>query len=508
MEQDRTYICIDLKSFYASVECAERGLNAMNTNLVVADSSRTEKTICLAVSPSLKAHGISGRARLFEVVQRVKEINRARRCKAPGGKFTGASYLDAELKEHPELELTYIIAPPRMALYMEYSTRIYHIYLKYVAPEDCHVYSIDEIMMDVTGYLKTYGLTARQLAGRIIQNILEETGITATAGIGTNLYLSKVAMDIVAKHTKPDGNGVRIAYLDEMLYRKLLWGHRPITDFWRVGKGYAGKLEEHGMLTMGDVARCSIGKPGEYHNEDLLYKLFGVNAELLIDHAWGWEPCTIADIKAYKPESSSVGSGQVLHCPYSFEKARLIVQEMTDLLVLDLVEKKLVTDQIVLTIGYDRENLKNEKKKTAYKGEITTDRYGRSVPKHAHGTVNLKKFTSSTKIIMMEVLGLYDKITDHNLLIRKVSLSANHVKDETFAGREICFEQLDLFTDYTELEKEREAEKAEREKERRLQEAMLDIKKKYGKNAILKGMNLVEGATARDRNRQIGGHKA
>lgn len=508
MEKEKTYICIDLKSFYASVECAERGLNAMNTNLVVADCSRTEKTICLAVSPSLKAHGISGRARLFEVVQKVKEINRARKRKAPGGEFTGASFLDFELRKFPELALDYIIAPPRMALYMEYSTRIYHIYLKYVAPEDCHVYSIDEIMMDVTGYLKTYGLTACQLAGKIIQNILEETGITAAAGIGTNLYLSKVAMDIVAKHTRPDANGVRIAYLDEMLYRKLLWNHRPITDFWRVGRGYAAKLEEYGMFTMGDVARCSIGKTGEYHNEDLLYKLFGVNAELLIDHAWGWEPCTIADIKAYKPESSSVGSGQVLHCPYPFEKARLIVQEMTDLLVLDLVEKRLVTDQIVLNIGYDRENLKSEKRKAAYKGEIATDRYGRSVPKHAHGTANLKRFTSSTKLIMQEVLKLYDRITDHNLLVRRISLSANHVKDESYADSEHSFEQLDLFTDYAALEKERAAEEEEREKERKLQEAMLDIKKKYGKNAILKGMNLMEGATARDRNRQIGGHKA
>lgn len=508
MDANRTYICIDLKSFYASVECAERGLNAMDTNLVVADSSRTEKTICLAVSPSLKAYGISGRARLFEVVQKVKEVNAQRKYRAPGGVFTGKSYLDTELKACPGLELSYITAPPRMALYIEYSTRIYQIYLKYIAPEDCHVYSIDEIMMDVTAYLRVYGLTARELASKIIQDIYKETRITATAGIGTNLYLSKVAMDIVAKHTKPDKNGVRIARLDEMLYRKLLWSHRPITDFWRVGNGYARKLQEHGMFTMGDVARCSIGKPQEYHNEELLYKLFGVNAELLVDHAWGWEPCTIADIKAYKPESSSVGSGQVLQCPYPPDKARLVVQEMADQLALDLVGKRLLTDQLVLTIGYDRENLKNAKTRAAYQGEVTTDRYGRSVPKHAHGTINLKGFTSSTKDIIEATLSLFDRIVDTHLLARRVSLTANHVKNEDSFSAEPVFEQLDLFTDYGALQRKREEEAAEREKERKLQEAMLDIKRKYGKNAILKGMNFVEGATARDRNRQIGGHKA
>ena len=508
MHKDRTYICIDLKSFYASVECREERLDPMTINLVVADGSRTEKTICLAVSPALKSYGISGRPRLFEVIQKVKEINQERRLKAPEGKFTGASSDIKELEAHPELELSYITAPPRMALYIAYSTRIYQIYLKYVAPEDCHVYSIDEIMMDVTEYLKCYGITARELAGRIILDILEETGITATAGIGTNLYLSKVAMDIVAKHTKPDKNGVRIAWLNELAYRKLLWTHQPITDFWRVGRGYAKKLAEYGMFTMGDVAKCSLGKPGDYYNEDLLYKLFGVNAELLIDHAWGWEPCTIRDIKEYKPDSNSVGSGQVLHCPYPWEKARLVVQEMTDQLVLDLVDKHLMTDQIVLTIGYDIENLKKLKGKSAYQGEVTVDRYGRKVPKHAHGTVNLGEWTSSGKTVTEAVLGLYDRITDKGLLVRRVTLSANHVLDEECAVRERTFEQLTLFTDYEALEKERKKKEEEAMRERKIQEAMLEIKKKFGKNAVLKGMNLLEGATAMDRNRQIGGHRA
>ncbi len=505
---NHTYIAIDLKSFYASVECVERGLNPMTTNLVVADLSRTEKTICLAVSPSLKAYGISGRARLFEVVQRVREVNAKRQSMAPGFTFTGASYDDIELKASPKKALDYIVAPPRMAYYIDYSARIYEIYLKYVAPEDCHVYSIDEIMMDVTHYLNTYQLSARELAGKIIQDIHSATGITATAGIGTNLYLCKVAMDIVAKHIPPDKNGVRIANLTEKSYRRILWAHQPITDFWRVGQGYAKKLREYGMYTMGDVARCSIGKPGEYHNEDLLYKLFGVNAELLIDHAWGWEPCTMADIKAYKPDVNSIGSGQVLHCPYTAKKARLVVREMTEALALDLVDKRLFTDQMVLTVGYDRENLAASAFGKSYKGEVTTDRYGRSVPKHAHGTVNLKKPTSSARIMVDAVLGLYDDIIKKEFLVRRINIGANHVVDESLVKSEPVFEQLDLFTDYDALKKEREAEEAKLQRERSLQQAVLDIKKKYGKNAVLKGMNLLEGATAMERNRQIGGHRA
>ncbi len=507
-EHDHTYIAIDLKSFYASVECVERGLDSMTTNLVVADLSRTEKTICLAVSPSLKAYGISGRARLFEVVQRVREVNAKRQSLAPGRKFNGSSYDDTELRASPEKALDYIVAPPRMAHYIEYSTRIYEVYLRYVAPEDCHVYSIDEIMMDVTHYLNTYQMSARELAGRIIQDIHSTTGITATAGIGTNLYLCKVAMDIVAKHIPPDKNGVRIASLNEKSYRRILWAHQPITDFWRVGKGYAKKLAENGMFTMGDVARCSIGKPGEFYNEELLYRLFGINAELLIDHAWGWEPCTIGDIKAYKPSTNCLSSGQVLHCPYTAGKARLVVREMTETLVLDLVDKHLVTDQIVLTIGYDRENLSDPDVKNSYFGEVTTDRYGRKVPKHAHGTANLEKQTSSTKAIVKAVLELYDRIINPKFLVRRITLGANHVVDEDLAVSEPVFEQMDLFTDYAALQREQEAEEAERSRERSLQQAMLDIKKKYGKNAILKGMNLAEGATAMERNRQIGGHRA
>ncbi|MBP3468480.1 MAG: DNA methylase, partial [Lachnospiraceae bacterium] len=412
METNRVYIAIDLKSFYASVECVERGRNPLTTHLVVADRSRTEKTICLAVSPSLKTYGIPGRARLFEVVQKVREINAKRRCRAPGGVFQGVSDDVQKLEASPALEVNYIVAPPQMALYMKYSARIYDIYLKYVAPEDIHVYSIDEVFMDVTNYLGTYRMSARELVQKIIHDILESTGITATAGIGTNLYLSKVAMDIVAKRIEPDQDGVRIAELDEMSYRELLWSHRPLTDFWRVGKGYARKLEDRGLYTMGDVARCSIGRPSEYYNEDLLYQTFGVNAELLIDHAWGWEPCTIADVKAYQPENNSVGSGQVLQHPYDYGKARLIVREMTDLLVLDLVDKHLVTDQIVLTVGYDIENLNTEKKKKAYRGKVKTDHYGRTVPKHAHGTVNLDRQTSSTREIMDAVMHLYERIVD------------------------------------------------------------------------------------------------
>lgn len=505
---EKTYIAIDLKSFYASVECLERGLDPMTTNLVVADASRTTKTICLAVTPSLKAYGISGRARLFEVVQRVKEVNRDRKRRLRGKDFEGSSYLDKELKENPALALDYIAAPPRMAFYIEYSTRIYNVYLKYIAPEDIHVYSIDEVIMDVTAYLDTYGLTPHELARKMIKDVLDTTGITATAGIGTNMYLCKIAMDIVAKHIPADEDGVRIAELDEMSYRRLLWDHRPLTDFWRVGKGYAKKLEAHGMYTMGDVARCSIGGEGELYNEDLLYRLFGINAELLIDHAWGWEPCTIADVKAYRPENNSIVSGQVLHSPYTVEKARMIVQEMADMLALDLVDKRLVTDQIVLTVGYDIENLTDPKRRNAYEGEVKIDGYGRKVPKHAHGTKNLERQTASSRILMDAVLELYDRIVNPKLLIRRISLTANHVIDEMIAAKKPVFEQLDLFTDYEVEEKRRKEEEAELEKEKKMQKAMLDIKKKFGKNAILKGMNLQEGATAKDRNSQIGGHKA
>lgn len=507
MEEKHTYIAIDLKSFYASVECIERQLNPLNTNLVVADSGRTEKTICLAVSPSLKKYGISGRARLFEVVQKVKEVNIERKRKAPGQKFIGKSYLEEELNRCPEMEVSYITATPRMALYMEYSTRIYNIYLKYIAPEDIHVYSIDEVFMDVTHYLNTYRMNARELTTKIIQNVYEETGITATAGIGTNLYLCKVAMDIMAKHVTPE-NGVRIAELDEMSYRKLLWNHRPLTDFWRVGQGYRKKLESVGLYTMGDIARCSIGESNDYYNEDLLYKLFGINAELLIDHAWGWEPTTIELIKAYKPSANSLSSGQVLQCPYNFEKGKLIVREMTDLLVLDLVEKRLVTDQLVLTVGYDIDNLSDADRMKNYKGEVTVDRYGRKTPKHAHGTANLSSQTSSTRIIIDAMMDLYDRIVDSNLLVRRITVTANRLVDEKSVADNANYEQLDLFTDYAALQKEQEKEKEALSKERKLQEAMLEVKKKYGKNAMLKGMNLQEGAMTIERNKQIGGHKA
>lgn len=506
--ENRIFLCIDLKSFYASVECIDRGLNPMTTYLVVADASRTKKTICLAVSPSLKAHGLSGRARLFETVQRVKDVNTERMKKAPGRRFTGASYDARELEQHPEFELTYITAPPRMARYMEQSTQIYNIYLKYVAPEDIHVYSIDEVFVDITHYLSAAEMTARKFAQRMIQDVLRTTGITATAGIGTNMYLAKVAMDIVAKHIPADEDGVRIAQLDEMSYRRELWNHRPLTDFWRVGRGYAKKLEENGLFTMGDIARCSLGKPNEYYNEDLLYKLFGINAELLIDHAWGWEPCTIAEVKQYKPESNSIGSGQVLHCPYDFEKTKLVVREMIDLLTLDLVDKGLVTDQIVLTVGYDIENLTDPKRRKAYKGSVTTDHYGRKIPKHAHGTVNLSRQTSSTKLITDAVMDLYDRIVSPDLLVRRLNMAANHVVSEEQVSESGQMEQLDLFTDYVALEQQREKEELALEREKKVQQAVLSIKKKYGKNAILKGMNLQEGATARERNRQIGGHKA
>lgn len=504
--EEHTYIAIDLKSFYASVECVERGLNPLTTNLVVADLSRTEKTICLAVSPSLKAYGISGRARLFEVVQRVKEVNAERKQKAPGHKFTGSSSQAEELDASCELELSYIVAPPRMAYYMEYSTRVFRVYLNYIAPEDMHVYSIDEVFMDVTHYLSTYEMSPRDLARKIVQDVLDTTGITATAGIGSNLYLCKVAMDVLAKHIEPDEHGVRIAQLNEMEYRRLLWGHRPITDFWRVGRGYEKRLAAEGLYTMGDVARCSIGKDTDYYNEDLLYKMFGINAELLIDHAWGYEPCTIAQIKAYKPSSNSISSGQVLQYPYDYEKAKLVVREMTDLLVLDLVDKKLVTDQMVLTVGYDIDNLTADE--SGYRGEVVSDRYGRKIPKHAHGTINLDKKTSSTKRIIQAVMELYERIVNPKLLIRRLTVTAAKVEDESKVREDNAFEQLSLFTDYEEMQEAKAEEQAGLEKERNIQEALLSIKKKYGKNAILKGMNLEEGATAKNRNRQIGGHRA
>ncbi|MCR4956171.1 MAG: DNA methylase [Lachnospiraceae bacterium] len=496
-----SYIAIDLKSFYASVECVDRVLDPLKTNLVVADTSRSEKTICLAVSPSLKAYHIPGRARLFEVLQRVDEINKERLQKAPGHHFTGSSFDADELAKHPEYKLEFIAATPRMSHYIEHSTKIYEIYLQYVSPEDIHVYSIDEVFMDVTPYLNTYHMTPEELARKMIRQVYEETGITATAGIGTNLYLCKVAMDIVAKHAEPDSYGARIASLDELSYRKLLWSHEPLTDFWRVGRGYEKKLNANGLYTMGDIAKCSLGKSDEFYNEDLLYDLFGVNAELLIDHAWGYEPTTMAHIKAYKPQSNSISSGQVLQRPYTKEEARLIVHEMADLLSLDLVDKNLITDQIVLTIGFDIDN-------AAYKGELKTDFYGRKIPKHAHGTHNLSRMSSSGKLIIDGALSLYDNIVPDHLNIRRINITANHVVKEGSCKDTSGYEQLNLFTNYEDTSMESKKEEASLEKERKMQEAMLQVKKKYGKNAMLKGMNLQEGATAMERNAQIGGHKA
>lgn len=495
----KAYIAIDLKSFYASVECVDRGLDPLDTNLVVADSTRTEKTICLAVSPSLKSYGIPGRARLFEAIQKVREVNAQRKYKAPGHSFSHESYFHSELIKDPSAELTFITAPPRMAHYMEVSTQIYNVYLKYIAPEDIHVYSIDEVFIDATDYLKTYGMTPRELAMKMVLDVLETTGITATAGIGTNLYLCKIAMDIYAKHCKPDKNGVRIAELDEMSYRRILWNHRPLTDFWRVGRGISKKLEEHGMYTMGDVARCSVGMESDYYNEDLLYKLFGVNAELLIDHAWGWEPTEISDIKSYRPESSSLSSGQVLQEPYEFSKAKLVLKEMADLLSLELVSKRIVSDQIVLTVGYDIESLKK-----SYSGAVETDRYGRKIPKTAHSSENIGRYTSSTKLICETAMKLFDRIVDKELLVRRMYIVANHIITENDAEKEREYIQLNLFSDTG----KQEAEENELKKEKDMQKAILKIKSKYGKNSIIKGMNLKEGATALERNRQIGGHKA
>ncbi len=490
------YIAIDLKSFYASVECTARGLDPMTTNLVVADAARTEKTICLAVSPSLKALGIPGRARLFEVVERVREENARRKWRAPGGVLTGESCQAPELAAHPELAVSYVTAPPRMGTYLDISTQVYQVYLKYIAPEDIHVYSIDEVFLDVTRYLEIYHLTPRQLAMVMIRDVLRTTGITATAGIGPNLYLCKIAMDIVAKHCPPDADGVRIAELDERSYRQQLWTHRPLTDFWRVGKGMAKKLEASGLYTMGDVARCSMGSEHTYYNEELLYRLFGVNAELLIDHAWGWEPCTLADVKAYRPESASIASGQVLQSPYPVKKARLVVREMGEALALDLVERGLGTDQLTLTVGYDRENLLDPARRVLYRGPVTTDPYGRPIPKHAHGTVRLERRTASTRQLLGALLPLFDRITDPTLLVRRLELSAGHV-DREDAGPG---EQLNLFTTPADQEEDR--------RERQVQEVMVAIRKKHGKNAILMGTDLEDGATARERNGQIGGHRA
>ena len=493
-------MCIDLKSFYASVECVERKLDPLKTNLVVADESRTDKTVCLAISPSLKQYGLGGRARLFEVKQKVKEINLQRRKLNNYRKFSGKSYLDEELKKNKNLELDFIVAPPRMAYYMKYSTNIYNIYLKYIAPEDILVYSIDEVFIDITDYISLYKYTPRQLVTKMIKDVYETTGITATAGIGTNMFLAKVAMDIVAKKCKPNEFGVRIAGLDEMTFRKKLWDHKPITDFWRVGKGIANKLAKNNMNTMGDVARCS------HYNEDLLYKLFGVNAELLIDHAWGWEPCTIEIAKSYKPTETSLSSGQVLHEPYDNKKAKIIVQEMADNLALELVKKKFLTKQLVLTINYDIENLTNPDIFNKYFGEITLDSYGRKIPKHSHGTVNLEHYTSSSSIIMESFVNLFDKISNPILLIRKLNLTVSKLICEDKVQTNKKVEQINLFTDYKKKEIEEAKQKDDENKEKEIQKVILQIKNKYGKNAILKGMNLTEGATAIERNKQIGGH--
>ena len=543
----KTYISIDLKSFYASVECMERGLDPLNTNLVVADASRTQKTICLAVSPSLKAYGIPGRARLFEVEQKVKEANARRQTRAPKNILDGKSVFATELHENPCLAIDYIAAKPRMALYMSKSTQIYDVYLRYIAPEDIYAYSVDEVFIDASGYLKTYGLNAHDFARLLVREVFKETGITATAGIGPNLYLCKIAMDIGAKHTEADADGVRIAELDEYSYRRLLWDHRPITDFWRVGRGYAKKLAKKSIFTMGDIARCSLGTSSDYYNEDLLYKMFGVNAELLIDHAWGYEPCTLAEVKSYRPQRKSLVSGQVLQNAYTYEKTRIVVREMMELLALDLVDKGLLTNQIVLTIGYDIENLSDPERRKAYKGEITVDGYGREIPKHAHGTGNLPFSTASTKLTTDCVLEVFDRVVDETLLTRRISITANNLVLESEYKRESEGasaepEQISMFdmlargddshapkrvsskeaTAYSEQDKPNSTVVAESisgsagndndedalEKEKQVQEAMLKIKKRFGKNAILKGTNLQEGATAKERNAQIGGHKA
>lgn len=506
MQKERVILAIDLKSFYASVECVDRGLDPLTTHLAVADESRTEKTICLAVSPSLKKLGLAGRPRLFEVVEKMAIVNAQRRQHAPHGKLIGSSWNAEELARSLQLAAAYIAATPRMARYIEVSRQIYQLYLNYVSPQDIHVYSIDEVFMDVSAYLNPLGISGRELAKRIVQDVQQTTGITATVGIGTNLYLAKVAMDIVAKHVEADQDGTRIAELDEMSYRRLCWTHRPLTDFWRIGHGIAKKLEAKGLSTMGDIVRCSLGKPDEFYNEELLYRMFGVNAELLIDHAWGCEPCTIADIKAYQPQTHSVSSGQVLQCPYVFEKARLVAQEMADALALDLARKGLVTGQLVLTVGYDRESL-TDPACPPYHGPVTTDHYGRRVPKAAHGSENFQTPTASSKEFLRALTALFDRIVDRGLLVRRMYVVANRVQREQDVRAEPEYVQLDLFSDETALAVQR-AEQAARERERRMQSAVLAIREKYGKNAILKGMSLRDGATARQRNEQIGGHKA
>jgi len=502
--REKAYIAIDLKSFYASVECIQRHLDPLTTNLVVADRSRTEKTICLAVTPALKAFGIPGRARLFEVVQKVSQVNALRKSLAPGHKLTGSSIHAQELQNHPELAVDYLVAPPHMGLYMETSAAIYQIYMKYVSPEDIHVYSVDEVFIDATPYLATYQLDAPGFARMLIQDIYTTFGITATAGVGTNLYLCKVAMDIMAKRTAPDENGVRIAQLDEMSYRKLLWDHTPLTDFWRVGPGYTRRLEKIGLHTMGDIARCSLGGETDFHNQELLYRTFGIHAELLIDHAWGWESCTIQDIKSYRPATNCLSSGQVLTCPYTAEKARLVLREMADMLSLDLVDKGLTTNQIVITVGYDIENLTDPTRRAAYHGAVTTDFYGRKVPRHAHGTGNFPGHTASSKEIIHCAGELFDSIVDPNLLIRRLNITANHVIPETAIPDKSQWQQMDLFAGT----QDPGPDPQDPEKEKRMQHAVLEIRRKFGKNAILRGMNFEEGATARDRNAQIGGHKA
>ena len=498
----KTYLAIDLKSFYASVECAERGLDPLDTNLVVADESRTTKTICLAVTPSLKSFGIPGRARLFEVVQKVREINASRRTLINGKAFAGSSSSLSELNENPLLELTYIVAVPRMSLYMKYSSMIYRIYLKYIAPEDIHVYSVDEVFMDITDYLKTYDTTPKELARTMIRDVLSSTGITATAGIGTNLYLAKVAMDVLAKHIPADETGARIAILNEDEYRRRFWGHRPITDFWRFGRGYAKRLSELGLYTLGDIALCSTGGENDFYNEALLYNTFGVNAELIIDHAWGYEPCTIADIKAYRPLTHSVSQGQVLKEPYSNEKAALIVKEMTDDLVLKLVDNCLVTDKLVLDVGYDIENLEN-KTDSSYRGSLKRDHYGRMIPKPAHGTTNLPHSSSSIRLISEAVQALFFEITDPALSVRRLTLTACDITKESDISSS-GYVQLSLF----DIDDDEDAGSADDEKEKKMQQAVLSIKKRYGKNAVLRGMNLEDGATAIERNGQVGGHRA
>lgn len=498
---DRVYAAIDLKSFFASVECRKRNLNPLTTNLVVADNTRTEKTICLAISPSMKAYGLPGRARLFEVMQKVKNVNNGRRMLAHNKTFSGKSYNDIELKKDKNLELDYIIAPPHMASYMEYSTKIYNIYLKYISSEDIFPYSIDEVFCDLTSYINTYKLSPRELVTKIIKDIYDTTGITATAGIGTNLFLCKVAMDIVAKHVEPNSYGVRIAELDERSFREKLWNHKPITDFWRVGKGYAKRLEKYRMFTMGDVARCSV------ENEELLYKIFGVNAELLIDHSWGWECATIKSVKECKPENRSLCSGQVLHCPYDYDQTKLIIKEMADEITLDMVEKHFVTDMLVLTIEYDIENLKNAKYSKFYNGEIKEDRYGRRVPKPAHGTFRLENKTFSTRIISNGFVQLFDRIINKNLLVRKIYLTVGNLTDENELKKVEKYEQVNLFTNYGELAKKEEEERIKLEKEHKIQSTIIGIKNKYGKNAIIKGMDLEESATTIQRNGQIGGHQ-